>query len=166
MATVSTPSDHPSPSSKPRPTPRPTTPPTTPPTPASTQGVRTVGSPGLTVAGVVVVVLVGSLVGLLIDAMTGTGLGWIFGLFFAAASAYGALKVRPADLAAGVIVPPLVFAVLVGLYVLTTGSGGLKTQVADGAVALIDQGPQLWLGTGLALVIVLVRWRTGRVARR
>jgi hypothetical protein len=162
VATVSTPSDHPAPAPKPRPTP-----PAAPqPAPGSSRGARTVGSPGLTVAGVVVVVLVGSLVGLLIDAMTGTGLGWIFGLFFAAASAYGALKVRLADLAAGVIVPPLVFAVLVGMYFLVTGSGGLKTQVVDGAVALIDQGPQLWLGTGLALVIVLVRWRASRVTRR
>lgn len=155
MAPVTTPSDRPAPSSGPPSTPASTSP--------SSRGPRKVGSPGLTVAGVVLVVLVGSLVGLLVDAMTGTGLGWIFGLFFAAASAYGAARVRRSDLAAGVIVPPLVFAVLVGLYFLVTGSGGLKTQVLDGVVALIDQGPQLWLGTGLALVIVLVRWRAARV---
>jgi hypothetical protein len=117
------------------------------------------------VLGVVVVVVVGSLVGLLVDVVVGGGLGWIFGVFFAAASGYGALKVRRHDLVAGVIVPPLAFAVLVGGYTLFTSSGGLKTQVLDGAVALIDQGPQLWLGTGLALVIVLVRWRRERLAQ-
>ncbi len=132
--------------------------------PTSPAPGRTGGSPGLTVLGVVVVVVAGSLVGLLVDAVVGGGLGWIFGAFFAAASGYGALKVRRRDLAAGVIVPPLVFAVLVGGYTLLTSSGGLKTQVLDGAVALIDQGPQLWLGTGLALVIVLVRWRRERPA--
>lgn len=128
-------------------------------TAGTSRAARTVG---LTAPGVVVVVLAGSLVGLLLDTFTGGGLGWVFGSLFALSSAYAALQVRRSDLAAAAITPPLVFAALLLVHSLVGGSGGLRTQGIEALVNLIDLGPKLWLGTGLALAIVLVRWRQQR----
>jgi hypothetical protein len=123
---------------------------------AGTAGAaRTVG---LTAPGVVVVVLAGSLVGLLLDTFTGGDLGWVFGSLFALSCVYAALQVRRSDLAAAAITPPLVFAALLLVHSLVGGSGGLRTQVIEAMVNLIDLAPKLWLGTGLAVTIVLVRW--------
>lgn len=123
---------------------------------------RTHGSPGLTVPGVVVVGLAISLVGLLLDLFTGGGLGWLFGCSFVLGSAYTALQVRQRDLLAAVIVPPLLFAGLLLVASLFTGSGGVTTKLADVAVELVDLGPFLWVGTGVAAAIVVVRWRRSR----
>jgi hypothetical protein len=127
--------------------------------PAPRQG----GSPGLTAAGVLVVLFAASLVGMLLDVFTGGGLGWIFGVFFIAASGYVASQVRRADLAWAVIGPPVVFAVLVVGRSLVTDTGGLLTKIVDGLNGLLDYGPMLWIGTGLAAVLVAVRvWRYRR----
>jgi hypothetical protein len=115
---------------------------------------------------VAVVVISTSLVGLLLDRFTGAGLGWLFGAFFVAGSVYAALQVRPADLPWGAIVPPLAFALLVVPHGFLTTSGSFLTKLVDGLNDLLDYGPMLWLGTGLAVAIVVVRAWRGRSARR
>ena len=138
----------------------------TPPGPAPERGPRTYESQGLTAAGVAVVVLTVSLVGLLVDAFTGGGIGWLFGGCFIAVSGYAAAQVRRRDLAWAVIDPPLVFALLVVLYDVVTKTGDLLTKAVSGLNGLLDYGPMLWIGTGLAAVIVAYRAWSFRRARR
>lgn len=117
---------------------------------------------GLTGPGVVVVVLAGSLVGLLIDRFT-IDSGLIFAVAFIASSVYAALQVRPSDLLSALIVPPLVFLLLaVGESVVDSSGGGWSDHILDLASQLATEAPALWLGTLAAAAIVLVRKRTLR----
>jgi hypothetical protein len=136
--------------------PGPGSPPASPPKPRS--------SSGLTAAGVVVVLLAVSLVGLLLDVFTGAGIGWVFGGFFVAACAYVASQVRRGELIWAVIAPPLVFAVLVGVHAMVTAAGGLLGKVAQAMNSLLDYGPMLWVGTAVAAAIVGYRAWQGRRA--
>jgi hypothetical protein len=103
---------------------------------------------------------------MLLDVFTGSGIGWVFGAFFVVSSAYAALQVRPADLPWAAIVPPLAFAALVVPHGAFTTTGSLLTKVVAGINDLLDYGPILWVGTGVALAIVLVRAWLLRRARR
>ena len=123
---------------------------------------RTYEGQGLTATGVAVVVLALSLVGLLVDAFTGGGIGWLFGACFVASSAYAAAQVRQRDLVWAVIDPPLVFALLVMLYALATKAGDLLNKAVSGLNNLLDYGPMLWVGTGLAAAIAGYRFWTFR----
>lgn len=118
---------------------------------------------GLTAPGVAVVVLAGSLVGLLIDAFT-LDSGTIFAIAFVASCAYAAVQVRRRDLLAAVVIPPLVFLVLVVGRALIDPSSttSLSARLLDVASELATQAPALWVGTGVAAVIVLIRWHRGR----
>lgn len=131
---------------------------------SAVQRSRPAGAAGLTAPGVVVIIFAGSLVGLLLSVFTGGGIGWLFGGMFIASSAYAAFQVRRSDRVAAVIAPPLVFAVLVmaDRFVGTTGDALGKSVGALNA--LLDYGPMLWIGSGVAVVIVLVRaWQDRRV---
>ena len=123
------------------------------------------GATGLTVAGVVVILSAFSLVGLLLDAFTGGGIGWVFGAFFVVGSAYTASQARRPDLVWAVVVPPLVFAVLVMGHAVLTEPGGALTKVVAGMNGLLDYGPQLWVGTGAAALVVAWRQWGGRLRR-
>jgi hypothetical protein len=123
--------------------------------PAATS--TTLGSPGLTAPGVVVVVSAVSLVAMLVDTFTGGGVGWLFGGFFILVSGYAALQVRRQDLVWAVIVPPLVFAVLVCSHAAYTAPGDALSKFVAMMNGLLDYGPMLWIGTGLAGAIVA--WR-------
>jgi hypothetical protein len=117
---------------------------------------------GLSAAGVVVIVLAGSTVGMIIDAVTGGGIGWIFGAFFILSSLYAALQVRTRDRLSAAIVPPLVFALLILVNGVANG-GGLATIAVKTANDLLTYGPMLWIGTGLACAVVGYRtWRLRR----
>ena len=122
-----------------------------------TRPARPAASPGLTAPGVVVIVFAASVFALLIDVFTGNGIGWIFGAVFIAASGYAALQVRRADVAAAMIAPPLVFAVLVVGDKIISSPGELLTKVVAGMNGLLDDGPMLWIGSGLTVVIVAYR---------
>jgi hypothetical protein len=122
-------------------------------------------SPGLTAAGVVVVVGAVSLVAMLLDTFTGGGVGWLFGGLFALVSGYAAVQVRRQDLLWAVIVPPLVFAVLVGAHAAYTAPGDLLTKSVAVLNSLLDYGPMLWIGTGLAAAIVAWRRWGGQLRR-
>jgi|GEM_PF-2941166 len=127
------------------------------------QQSRPAGSPGLTAPGVAVVVVAGSLVGLLLDVFTGAGVGWLFGVFFIASSAYAALQVRRSDRVAAIIAPPLVFAALVMADKFIGSTGDLFAKSVGALNSLLDYGPMLWIGSGLAVVIVGFRmWQERR----
>jgi hypothetical protein len=119
---------------------------------------------GLTAPGVVVIVLAGSLVGLLIDRFT-VDSGWIYSVAFIASTVYAALQVRPRDLLSAVIVPPLVFLLLaIGASMLDGTGGGWSDHVLDLVSQLAIGAPALWVATGAAAAIVLVRrhrWARG-----
>jgi hypothetical protein len=118
---------------------------------------------GLTAPGVAVIVFAASLFGLLIDVFTGNGVGWIFGVVFIAASGYSALQARRIDVAAAMIAPPLVFALLVVGYKIISSPGELLTKVVAGMNGLLDDGPMLWIGSGLTVLIVAYRlWQERR----
>jgi hypothetical protein len=138
----------------------------TPAGPPAERAARTYDGQGLTAAGVAVVVLAVSLVGMLVDAFTGGGIGWLFGGCFVASSGYAASQVRRRDLAWAVIDPPLVFALLVVVYAVATKTGDLLTKVVAGLNGLLDYGPMLWLGTGLAAAVVAYRVWSFRRAQR
>ncbi len=116
---------------------------------------RTYSAPaGLTTPGVFVVVLAGSLVGLLLDVFTGGGTGWIFAIALIASSAYAAVGVRPSDRLAAVSAPPLVFAGLMLLDNLIAGNGDLVTRLANAANDLLKYGPMLWIAETVTIAVV------------
>jgi hypothetical protein len=118
---------------------------------------------GLTAVGVLVIVFVGSLVGLLAGAFTSGSIGWMFGICFVAITAYTSFQVRRRDIAAALIVPPLVFAVLVIAYEFFSQSGSAIDRFAFGLNEILDAAPTLWIATGVAVVIVAYRiWRERR----
>jgi hypothetical protein len=130
------------------------------PQPRPGKGARPATESGLTAPGVFVVVGAVSLVAMIVDTFVGSGVGWLFGGFFIAVSGYAALQVRRSDLIWAVIAPPLVFALLVCGHAFWTTTGDLLPRVVALGNALFDQGPILWIGTGLAAVIVAWRyWR-------
>lgn len=131
-----------------------------PPARAGKRGPGASAEAGLTAPGVFVVVGAVSLVAMVVDTFVGSGVGWLFGGFFVAVSGYAALQVRRSDLVWAVIAPPLVFAVLVCTHAFWTTTGDLLPRVVALGNALFDQGPILWIGTGLAAGIVAWRyWR-------
>jgi cytochrome c oxidase subunit IV len=127
--------------------------------------VRTSSSPGLTAPGVLVVIGAVSLVAMLVDTFTGGGIGWLFGALFILVSAYAALQVRREDLVWAVILPPLVFAVLVCSHAAYTAPGDALSKFVAMMNGLLDYGPMLWIGTGLAGAIAAWRRWGGSVRR-
>ena len=109
------------------------------------------------------IVFAGSLVGMLLDVFTGSGVGWLFGVTFIASSAYAAFQVRRVDRAAAIIVPPLVFAVLVMADKFIGSTGDMVAKSVGAINALLDYGPMLWIGSGLTVLIVgFTVWRERR----
>jgi hypothetical protein len=99
---------------------------------------------------------------MIVDAVTGGGIGWIFGSFFILSSLYAALQVRTRDRISAAIVPPLVFALLILVNSVANG-GGPATIAVKTANDLLSYGPMLWIGTGLACAVVGYRtWRLRR----
>jgi hypothetical protein len=120
------------------------------------------GVPGLTAAGVAVIVLAASTLGAVIDSIVGDDLGPFFAVLFVASSVYAATQVRRRDLLAAVIVPPLVFLTILGAHEILSPTG--KSQAAidlmgDLVSSLALNAPTLWVGTGAAAVVVFVRHR-------
>lgn len=137
----------------------------TPPAPAASRPERPRvqrAEVGLTAPGVAVVVLAGTLVGLIIDRFT-VDSGTVFGVAYVLSCGYAALQVRRRDLAAAVVIPPLIFGVLVTGRALVDPDTWhtMSARTLQVASDLATLAPALWIGTALAAVIVLVRWRRG-----
>jgi hypothetical protein len=118
---------------------------------------------GLTAPGVAVVVLAGTLVGLIIDRFT-VDSGMVFGVAYVLSCGYAALQVRRRDLVAALVIPPLIFAVLVTGRALVNPdtSPTMSARTLQVASDLATLAPAVWIGTALATVIVIVRWRLGK----
>lgn len=140
---------------------------TAPPPPGRSSSVGSVGDRrGLTAAGAVGVALLLGLVGGAIDVVTGPGLREVFAVSFVLGCVIAALTVHREDLVAAVVMPPLVYVVLAliaGTVEPAGGTGSLLTQQAlELANALVLGAPILLIATGAALLVALVRWRSGR----
>ena len=116
---------------------------------------------GLTVAGAVSLALLLGFLGAAIDVNTGSGLRTGFAICFIAGSALAALLVHREDVKATVVMPPLTYCVLalIGAALGHTQAAGsfVKNQGLELVSALILGAPVLYAGTGLALLIALVR---------
>lgn len=121
---------------------------------------------GLTAMGAVAIGLAIGFVGAVIDVRTGAGLRTVFAVCFVTGSAIAALLAHREDLKATVIMPPLLYCVLalVGAAIGHSSSSGgfVKQQALELVSSLIDGAPVLYLATGVALVIALVRLRSAR----
>ncbi len=122
----------------------------------------TQGGSGLTWSGVVVVVMLGTILVGFADALINDSLGIITGIALLVSSVYCALLVRPADIWAAAIIPPLAFlAATLTAGQLTLDSAG-SFIVREGYMILktLAQNAPWIVGTTLiCLVIVIVRRR-------
>ena len=116
---------------------------------------------GLTAAGAVAIALVLGLVGAAIDVKTGHGLRTVFAISFIGGSALAAMLVHREDLRAAVMIPPFTYcalAVIGGFLGSTTVAGSFVTKEGVALLdALVLRAPVLFIATGAALVIALVR---------
>jgi hypothetical protein len=117
--------------------------------------------PGLTAGGAAVLSVVLTTIGAAGDLVLADSLGLGFSGAFLLATAWGALRLIRRDLAAAVVIPPLVYAgvALLALQVAPAGGSGdwLTRQVLALLLSLAHGAPVLLGGTALAGVIVLVR---------
>jgi uncharacterized membrane protein YphA (DoxX/SURF4 family) len=108
--------------------------------------------------GIVVVSLGACLVAGLIDTFLSGGVSWVFGVVFVLVSMYTAAQARYADRWVAVINAPLVFvATLLVTSVVGPGEGSLTGKALDVGTTLAEKAPLLWVGTGAALVVVILR---------
>jgi hypothetical protein len=120
---------------------------------------------GLTALGAVVLTLVICLAAGAVDVLTGSGLGLVFAVAFIVSSVLAALSVHKEDLAAVVVMPPLVYAALVLVAGLVEGGLPPGSLLLHQAIELFNGlvlgAPVLFGGTAAAAVVALVR-RTAR----
>jgi hypothetical protein len=116
---------------------------------------------GLTATGAVAIALLLGFVGAAIDVKTGHGLRMVFAICFISGSALAAAIVHREDLRAAVMIPPFTYcalAVIGGFLGSTTVAG---SRVTKEGVALLDalvlRAPVLFIATGAALAIAVVR---------
>lgn len=124
---------------------------------ASTQG----GS-GLTWSGVVVVVMLGTILVGFADALINDSLGILTGVALLVSSVYCALLVRPADIWAAAIIPPLAFlaATLTAGQLTLDSAGSLVVREGYMILKTLAQNAPWIVGTTLiCFVIVIVRRR-------
>jgi hypothetical protein len=116
---------------------------------------------GLTAAGAVAIALVLGVVGAAIDVKTGHGLRTVFAVCFVGGSAVAAVLVHREDLRAAVVIPPFTYcalAVIGGFLGSTKVAGSFVTKEGVALLdALILRAPVLFVATGAALAIALVR---------
>ncbi len=125
---------------------------------------RTQGAPGggLTWSGVAVVVVLGTVLVAFADAVINNSLGILTGLALLVTSVYCALLVRPADIWAAVVMPPLAFlaAALTAGQLTLDSAGSLVVREGYMLLKTLAQGAPWIIGTtAVCLVIVLVRRR-------
>jgi hypothetical protein len=116
---------------------------------------------GLTAPGAVAIALALGIVGAAIDVKTGHGLRTVFAVCFVAGSALAAVLVHREDLRAAVVIPPFTYcalAVIGGFLGSTKVAGSFVTKEGVALLdALVLRAPVLFVATGAALVIALVR---------
>ena len=122
-------------------------------------------SRGLTALSAAVIVLLAGGVGALIDLSVGSSLGGAFGVLFTLACAFVAARVHREDLAATIVLPPLVYLALAIVTAVIEppegGSlgGGVKDTAANVVQAMILGAPALLAATVAATVVAVIRGR-------
>lgn len=123
---------------------------------------------GLTATGAVAIALGSGVLGALIDVTTGTGLRTAFAVLFTVGCSIAAYKVHKEDLAAAVVIPPLVYVALAFFAGLgrATGVGGgvIVEQMLRLFSALVLGAPALLLASTATGVIAGLRWLALRTA--
>jgi hypothetical protein len=116
---------------------------------------------GLTATGAVAIALVLGVIGAAIDVKTGHGLRLVFAHCFIGGSALAAAIVHREDLRAAVMIPPFTYcalAVIGGFLGSTTVAGSFVTKEGVALLdALVLRAPVLFLATGAALLVAVVR---------
>ncbi len=116
---------------------------------------------GLTATGAVAIALVLGIVGATIDVKTGHGLRLVFAICFVSGSALAAALVHREDLRAAVMIPPFTYcalAVIGGFLGSTSVAGSFVTKEGVALLdALVLRAPVLFIATGAALAIAVVR---------
>lgn len=127
---------------------------------------------GLTVLGAALLVLVSGGAGATADAVLSGKVGLLFGVGFVAGCLLAAGRVHQEDLAAVIVMPPLVYAalaLLVGMFHPSSGGGsgpGLKNEAVDIASELVLKAPVLVMGTVVSATVAIRRAWRARAARR
>ncbi len=120
------------------------------------------GRHGLTALGDVLLTLLLTGTGAVLDAFVGQRQLWLFfTIGFVLSSGLCAQRVHREDLGTSVLLPPIVYAVVVAAASVVSGgsrsSGGLRQQALDASTAMILHTPILLGGTLLAAVVALRR---------
>ncbi len=126
---------------------------------------------GLTAAGCGVLLFVLGFVGALFDLFAGHDLWVFFGIGFIGAAALCAGRAHAEDLAATIVLPPLVYAVIAFIFTVInprSGShaGGSRQFIIDLGGELVFSAPILLAATVLALAISTARGRRSAARRR
>jgi hypothetical protein len=126
---------------------------------------------GLTAAGCVVLLFGFGFVGALLDLLLGKNLWVFFGITFIGAAALAASRCHAEDLAATIVIPPLVYFVIAFLFTLIsprsgTHSGGSRQFAIDLGGELVFSAPLLLAATLVALLIAMARGRAHAAKRR
>jgi hypothetical protein len=129
--------------------------------PAPSRPARLADRRGLTALGAVLFTLLVGVLGGAADVLTGPGLREVFAIAFLSACLLSAISVHREDLAAVVVMPPLVYAALV--LVAGLAEGGLPTgslllhQAIELFNGLVLGAPVLVAGTAMAAGVALIR---------
>jgi hypothetical protein len=128
----------------------------------ASKGAAVQGGSGLTWSGVVVVVILGTVLVAFADALINNSLGILTGIALLVSSVYCALLVRPADIWAAAIIPPLAFlaAALTAGQLTLDSAGSLVVREGYMLLKTLAQNAPWIVGTTLiCFVIVIVRRR-------
>lgn len=122
-------------------------------------------SRGMVMAGFggVILIIVGCLVGAIVDYAFSGRIGWVTAVTLSIAAAAAALFTRKRDLVSVLVAPPVVYACVAFLVLLLSSRPVRVTSVADLAIRGF---PAMALATGLAALIAGVRWITSKPGDR
>jgi hypothetical protein len=126
---------------------------------------------GLTAAGCAVMLLIFGFVGALLDLFAGHDLWVMFGIGFIGAAALCAARAHAEDLAATIVMPPLVYFVIAFIFTVInprsgTHTGGSRQFAIDLGGELVFSAPILLVATVVALGLATARGRASAARRR
>lgn len=124
---------------------------------------RTSPAPGLhlTAPGAVLVILVPTVLGGLLDGLFSSGYGILTGLTFTAGCLAAALKTRPRDLLLVAVAPPVLFVAAVAIAETIrswSSDGWLRNEVVAITIALAGDAFWIVAGTVITAVLAAARW--------
>lgn len=126
---------------------------------------------GLTASGCAVLLFVLGFVGAMLDLLAGHDLWVFFGIGFIGAAALSAARCHAEDLAATIVLPPLIYFVIAFISTVIsprsgTHSGGSRQFAIDLGGDLVFSAPVLLVATLVALAIAVARGRASAARRQ